>query len=80
MACEKIILEVNERTKEKKAINLLDYELYENYSIRDLINEHRTMQQQIVMLNSINTKLIDVVSNIQKSTLVQIADIKEEIK
>lgn len=80
MACEKIILEVNPRTKEKKAINLLDYELYENYSIRDLINEHRTMQQQIVMLNSINTKLIDVVSNIQKSTLVQIADIKEEIK
>jgi hypothetical protein len=77
---EKFILEINPRTKEKKTINLLDYYLFENYTIRDLINEHNQMKEQIKKLNLLNAKLIDVVSNINKSALVQIADIKEEIK
>jgi hypothetical protein len=80
MLDEKFILEINPRTKEKKTINLLDYYLFENYTIRDLINEHNQMKEQIKKLNLLNAKLINVVSNINKSALVQIADIKEEIK
>lgn len=77
---EKFIVEINPRTKEKKTIDLLDYTLFENYTIRDLINEHNKMKEQIIKINKLNAKLIDVVASINKSTLVQIADIKEEIK
>lgn len=80
MCDEKIIIEVNPRTKEKKKIDLLDYQIDENYTIRDLINEHNIIQEQIKALQSLNAKLIDVVANINKSLQVQIVDIKEEIK
>ena len=76
----KFVVEINPRTKEKNVIDLLDYELYPDLTIKDLINQHKQMQEQIKSLILLNTKLIDVVGNINKSALVQIADIKEEIK
>lgn len=75
-----IIVEVNPRTKEKKVIKITEIQLAENYTIQNLIDEHNEMQKQIKSLILLNNKLIDVVSNISKSTAVQIADIKEEIK
>lgn len=80
MGEEKIILEINPRTKEKKLVKVTDLILYDDYTIQNLIDEHNTMQKQLKSLILLNNKLIDVVSNISKSTAVQIADIKEEIK
>ena len=77
---EKVVLEINPRTKEKIVKPLNECILYENYSVSDLINEHKSMQQQIKQLMLINTKLIDVVNNINKSSQVQIANIMEELK
>ena len=80
MSEEKIILEINPRTKEKKLVKVIDLQLVEGYTVSDLITEHKEMQKQIKSLILLNNKLIDVVANINKSTAVQIADIKEEIK
>jgi hypothetical protein len=77
---ERIILEINPRTKEKKLVKVTDLILYDDYTIQNLIDEHNAMQKQLKSLILLNNKLIDVVSNISKSTAVQIADIKEEIK
>lgn len=75
-----VIVEINPRTKEKKVVKITEIQLAENYTIQDLIDEHNKMQKQLKSLILLNNKLIDVVSNISKSTAVQIADIKEEIK
>ena len=80
MSEERIILEINPRTKEKKLVNVLDLKIEENYTVRDLIEEHRKMQMQIKALSKLNNKLIDVVKNINKATKIQIVEIKEEIK
>ncbi len=77
---EQVVLEINPRTKEKIVKPLTECILYDNYSVGDLIKEHKSMQQQIKQLLLINTKLIDVVSNINKSSQVQIANILEELK
>lgn len=77
---EKIVLEINPRTKEKIVKPLTECILYDNYSVGDLIEEHKLMQQQIKQLKLINTKLIDVVNNINKSSQVQITNIMEELK
>ena len=75
-----VIVEINPRTKEKKVVKITEIQLAENYTIQNLIDEHNKMQKQLKSLILLNNKLIDVVSNISKSTAVQIADIKEEIK
>ena len=77
---DNIIIEVNPRTKEKRVVKILDCQLTNGYTIRDLLEEHNTMLKQMHNLQLINTKLIDVIGNISKSTAVQIAEIKEEIK
>lgn len=77
---EKIILEVNPRTKEKKAIDLLEYELYAGFTVADLIQEHKELIKEVNRINQLNIKLIDVIASLNKSTAVQIADIKGEIK
>lgn len=80
MVKEKLIVEVNPRTKEKKVIDLLDYKIGKDFTIGDLVKEHNLMKEQIKKLIKLNTALVDVVSKINQSTAVQIADIKEEIK
>ena len=80
MVKEKLIVEVNPRTKEKKVIDLLDYKIDKDFTIGDLVKEHNLMKEQIKKLIKLNTALVDVVSKINQSTAVQIADIKEEIK
>ena len=80
MVKEKLIVEVNPRTKEKKVIDLLDYKIGKDFTIGDLVKEHNLMKEQIKKLIKLNTVLVDVVSKINTSTAVQIADIKEEIK
>ena len=75
-----IIVEVNPRTKEKKVVKITEIQIAKNYTIQNLIDEHNAMQKQLKSLILLNNKLIDVVSNISKSTAVQIADIKEGIK
>lgn len=77
---EKIVLEINPRTKEKKKIDLLDYQISENYTVRDLIVEHQRALGEIEKLNKIVIKLADSLVNINKSLQVQIIDIKEEVK
>lgn len=77
---EKIILETNPRTKEKKKIDLLDYQLTDEYSVRDLLNEHQKALSDIEKLNKLVVKLADSLVNINKSLQVQIIDIKEEVK
>lgn len=80
MVKEKLIVEVNPRTKEKKVIDLLDYKIDKDFTIGDLVKEHNLMKEKIKKLIKLNTALVDVVSKINQSTAVQIADIKEEIK
>lgn len=40
---ELVILEINQRTKEKKAVKLIECELYKDYSVGDLIKEHQQL-------------------------------------
>ena len=80
MGEEKFILEINPRTKEKKKIDLLDYNIDQDFTIRDLINEHNEMKKCIKKQNEIINAVIKTFLNLNKSTAVQIADIKEEIK
>ena len=77
---EKIILETNPRTQEKKKIDLLDYQLTDNYTVRDLLNEHQKALSEIEKLNKLVVKLAESLVNINKSLQVQIIDIKEEVK
>ena len=77
---EKIIMEINPRTKEKKLVNVLELDLYDDFTVTDLLNEHNDLKKQVKSLQILNKKLIEVVSNLNKSTAVQIADIKEDLK
>lgn len=77
---ERIILEINPRTKEKKLVKVTDLQLVEGYTVSDLLKEHNENKKQIKSLILLNQKLIDVISNLSKSTAVQIADIKEDLK
>lgn len=77
---EKIIMEINPRTKEKKLVNVLELHLYDDFTVADLLNEHNDLKKQVKSLQILNKKLIEVVSNLSKSTAVQIADIKEDLK
>lgn len=76
----KFVVEINPRTKEKKLIDLLDYEVCKGFTINDLIEEHNAMKEKIKALMKLNTALVDTLTKINTSTAVQIADIKEEIK
>ena len=76
----KFVVEINPRTKEKKLIDLLDYEVCKGFTIKDLIEEHNLIKEQLKSLKKLNTALVDTLAKINTSTAVQIADIKEEIK
>lgn len=76
----KFVVEINPRTKEKKLIDLLDYEVCKGFTIKDLIEEHNLIKEQLKSLKKLNTALVEALSKINISTAVQIADIKEEIK
>lgn len=76
----KFVVEINPRTKEKKLIDLLDYEVCKDFTIKDLIEEHNLIKEQLKSLKKLNTALVDILTKINTSTAVQIADIKEEIK
>lgn len=76
----KFVVEINPRTKEKKLIDLLDYEVCKGFTISDLIEEHNAIKEKIKALMKLNTALVDTLTKINTSTAVQIADIKEEIK
>lgn len=77
---EQVVLEINPRTKEKIVKPLIECELDENYTVNDLIKEHKKTIKEVESLKKINLKLINAVASLTKSTQVQIADIKEEIK
>ena len=77
---EQVVLEINPRTKEKIVKPLTECELYDNYTVSDLIVEHKKLIKEVESLKKINLKLINAVASLTKSTQVQIADIKEEIK
>lgn len=77
---EQVVLEINPRTKEKAVKPLTECELYDNYTVNDLIKEHKKLIKEVESLKKINLKLINAVASLTKSTQVQIADIKEEIK
>lgn len=76
----KFVVEINPRTKEKQLIDLLEYELKPDFTIEQLVKEHEMLKKHIKKQDAIIIKLIDVIANLNKSTAVQIADIKEEIK
>ena len=76
----KFVVEINPRTKEKKLIDLLDYEVCKGFTINDLIQEHNSMKEKIKALMKLNTALVDTLTKINTSTAVQIADIKEDLK
>ena len=76
----KFVVEINPRTKEKKLIDLLDYEVCKGFTISDLIEEHNAIKEKIKALMKLNTALVDTLTKINTSTAVQIADIKEELK
>lgn len=77
---EKIILEVNPRTKEKKLVKISELQLVEGYTVANLLNDLNHIKSKLARQELINDRLIDVITNLNKSTAVQIADIKEEIK
>lgn len=76
----KFVVEINPRTKEKKLIDLLDYEVCKGFTVSDLIKEHAEIKEKIKALTKLNTALVDTLTKINTSTAVQIADIKEELK
>lgn len=76
----KFVVEVNPRTKEKQVIEFLDYEVNPGFTIRDLINEHNCMKNQIKKISKLSSALVKALNKINKSTTIQLADIKEEIK
>ena len=80
MSEEKIILEVNPRTKEKKLVKVNDLQLIEGYTVANLLDDLNYVKTKLARQELLNAKLIDVISNLNKSTAVQIADIKEELK
>lgn len=80
MSEERIILEINPRTKEKKLVKVTDLQLIEGYTIANLLDELNHIKTKLARQELLNAKLIDVISNLNKSTTVQIADIKEELK
>jgi hypothetical protein len=80
MSEERIILEINPRTKEKKLVKVTDLQLIEGYAVSDLLNDLNHVKTKLARQELLNAKLIDVIANLNKSTTVQIADIKEELK
>jgi hypothetical protein len=80
MSEERIVLEINPRTKEKKLVKVTDLQLIEGYTIANLLSDFALIKTKLARQELLNAKLIDVITNITKSTAVQIADIKEEIK
>jgi len=80
MAREKFIVEINPLTKEKKVIDFLDYEVEPKFTIKDLIAEHNLMKTQIKKIAKLSSALVKSLTKINKSTSIQLADIKEEIK
>ena len=76
----KFVVEINPRTKEKKLIDLLDYEVCKGFTINDLIEEHNAIKEKLKALTKLNSALVDTLTKINTSTAVQIADIKEELK
>jgi hypothetical protein len=77
---ERIILEINPRTKEKKLVKVTDLQLIEGYTIANLLDDLNHVKTKLARQELLNDKLIDVISNLNKSTTIQIADIKEDLK
>jgi hypothetical protein len=77
---ERIILEINPRTKEKKLVKVIDLQLIEGYTIANLLDDLNHVKTKLARQELLNAKLIDVIANLNKSTTVQITDIKEELK
>lgn len=80
MSEERIILEINPRTKEKKLVKVTDLQLIEGYTIANLLDDLNHVKSKLARQELLNAKLIDVISNLNKSTTVQIADIKGDLK
>jgi hypothetical protein len=80
MSEERIILEINPRTKEKKLVKVTDLQLIEGYTIANLLDDLNHVKTKLARQELLNAKLIDVISNLNKSTTVQIADIKGDLK
>ena len=77
---ERIILEINPRTKEKKLVKVTDLQLIEGYTIANLLDDLNHVKTKLARQELLNAKLIDVITNLNKSTTVQIADIKGDLK
>lgn len=77
---EQIVLEINPRTKEKITKDLMECILFDDYKVKDLVANNETLIIEVAKLQQLTNKLIDVITNLNKSMQVQIADIKEEIK
>lgn len=80
MSEERIILEINPRTKEKKLVKVTDLQLIEGYTIANLLDDLNHVKTKLARQELLNAKLIDVISNLNKSSQVQIADIKGDLK
>lgn len=77
---EKFIVEINPRTKEKKVIEFLDYEIKKGFTVQKLIEEHELMKEQLKRISKLSKSLVNALAKLNTSTAIQIADIKEEIK
>lgn len=77
---ERIILEINPRTKEKKLVKATDLQLIEGYTVANLLEDLSHIKSKLARQELLNAKLIDVIANLNKSTTIQIADIKEDLK
>lgn len=77
---EKFIVEINPRTKEKKVIEFLDYEIKKGFTVQNLIEEHELMKEQLKRISKLSKSLVNALAKLNTSTAIQIADIKEEIK
>ena len=76
----KFVVEVNPRTKEKRVIEFLKCEITPGFTVKNLLDEHNCMKTQIKQIAKLSTALVKSLSKINKSTSVQLAEIKEEIK
>lgn len=83
----KVILETNERTKDKTTEYIKDIDIDEDFTIGELLESHKQLievvnkqDKQIKILHDYIIKLVNVIEKTNIATNVQLVDINESIK
>lgn len=83
----KVILETNERTKEKTTEYIKDIVIDDDFTVGDLLESHKQLidivnkqEEQIKILQQVNTQLIEAIKQVNIVSKVNNINIIESIK